>query len=512
MINKRKFIRLFILLIIIIFSLSVLRAILSLINFNSIFIATFLVMIFSNKKAWLILKKLLKKAKYLLKKNYYIYNTPTSRNEAALQSLKSIDQITMLIQDKIEAESIRQESKRVQRELLRGDLVVVFFGSGSSGKTSLVRALLNKIVGNVAPRMGSTKETQTYRLQLKNLKRGIKIIDTPGILEGGIEGRNREKEALIKATTADLIVFVVDNDLREYEMRLISHLSNVGKKLFIALNKCDLLGEREEERLLTILRRHCIDLVEPDNVIATVASPQTIPIVGSRPIQPRPEINQFIKRLAIVLHQEGEELIADNILLQCQNLGESGKKLLNRQRLIESQRCVEKYLWISSGVVLLTPLPGVDLLGAAVVNGRMVMDISRIFGVELTKKRGSDLAKSVGQTIAGMGIVKGGVSIISNSLSLHLPTYLIGKSIQGITAAWLTKLAGESFITYFQQDQEWGDGGIQEVVQRHYNLNSRGNKLKSFLNTAVNRVVDPVKKSKTKQLPPNLTPQGEEEP
>ena len=43
-------------------------------------------------------------------------------------------------------------------DLARGDLVVVVFGTGSSGKTSLIRALLQDM-GDVAAAMGSTRST-----------------------------------------------------------------------------------------------------------------------------------------------------------------------------------------------------------------------------------------------------------------------------------------------------------------------------------------------------------------
>ena len=89
-------------------------------------------------------------------------------------------------------------------------------------------------------------------------------------------------------------------------------------------------------------------LVDKKNIIPISASPQTIPVLGNRPLQPKAEINQLIKRIAIVLHEEGEELIADNILLQCRNLGESGRRLLSKQRLMKANRCIERYLWILS--------------------------------------------------------------------------------------------------------------------------------------------------------------------
>jgi hypothetical protein len=70
-----------------------------------------------------------------------------------------------------------------------------------------------------------------------------------------------------------------------------------------------------------------------------------------------------------------------------------------------------------------------------------------------------------------------------------------------VSAAWLTRVAGSSFITYFERDQDWGDGGIQEVVQQHYNLGRRDGALRQFLEAAFSRVVEPLR-ARERQLPP----------
>ena len=156
-----------------------------------------------------------------------------------------------------------------------------------------------------------------------------------------------------------------------------------------------------------------------------------------------------------------------------------------------------------------TPLPGVDLLGTAAVNAQMVIEVAAVYGVTLTRQRAQDLAISVGRTLAGVGVVKGGVSLIGTALSLNLPTLLVGRAVQGVAAAWLTRIAGASFITYFQQDQDWGDGGMQDVVQRHYDLNRRDSALERFLQTAVRRVVEPLQRQVQRQLPPRPGPRAE---
>jgi len=436
---------------------------------------------------------------------------PTSRREAAERSLGSVDRLLERLQDDVARQSLQKERERVARELERGDLVVVVFGTGSSGKTSLIRALLRDIVGDVGAAMGSTSESQRYRLRLRGLDRGVQLVDTPGILESGMDGRSREQEARQHATRADLMIVVVDGDLRRSELEVVHSLSGLGKRLLLVLNKCDLRGEEEERRLLLLLRQRCAGWLQADDVIPTSACPQSLPRPGQRPLQPPPEIGLLVRRLAAVLHADGDELLADNILLQCKDLGAAGRDLLDRQRSQEARRIVDRYTWISAGVVAATPLPGVDLLGTAAVNAQMVMELGAVYGIQLTRNRAQELAVSVGRTLAGLGVVKGGVALIGTALSVNLPTLLLGRAVQGVAAGWLTRIAGSSFITYFQQDQDWGDGGIQDVVQHHFELNRRDRSLKAFLDAALRRVVEPLQQEAKKRLPPQPGLRAEED-
>jgi hypothetical protein len=106
--------------------------------------------------------------------------------------------------------------------------------------------------------------------------------------------------------------------------------------------------------------------------------------------------------------------------------------------------------------------------------------------------RGRELALSLGKTLASLGIVKGAIELFSRALQLNVATYLIGKAIQGVTAAYLTRIAGKSFIEYFRHDQDWGDGGITEVVQRQFQLNRKDEFIKAFVQEAIARVVRPL--------------------
>jgi uncharacterized protein (DUF697 family) len=220
-----------------------------------------------------------------------------------------------------------------------------------------------------------------------------------------------------------------------------------------------------------------------------------------------PEVEPLLRRIASVLHRDGEDLIADNILLQSRRLSDAGRRLLGEQRQRDAERIIDRYMWISAGVLVVNPLPVVGLLGTAAVNAQMVIEIGRIYGVSLSKASAQELALSVGRTMASLGVIQGGLLLIGTA-KLNLPTLLLGQAMQAVGAAWLTRIAGRSFTTYFQQDQDWGDGGLQEVVQRQYDLNRRDSALRQFLDLAIRRVVEPLQRAKDLQLPPRPGPRS----
>jgi hypothetical protein len=123
----------------------------------------------------------------------------------------------------------------------------------------------------------------------------------------------------------------------------------------------------------------------------------------------------------------------------------------------------------------------------------------------MSRDQGQQLALSLGRTLASLGVVKGGAGLIASALSLNLPALLASKAVQAVTAAWLTRLAGRSFITYFSQQQDWGDGGMGEVVRKHFDLQRRDLDLRRFLEAALARVVEPLT-GKERQLPPRQGP------
>lgn len=418
---------------------------------------------------------------------------PEQKAEAAEETLKAVRQQVTQIQDRVAQRALLTRSREIEANLQRGDIRVAIFGTGSSGKTSLVNALIGQMVGEVGAPMGTTQTGQTYILRLRGLSREILITDTPGILEAGDAGTQRGETARQLAAEADLLLFVVDNDLRQSEYQPLQALAEIGKRSLLVFNKSDLYTEGDREAILARLRSQTQAFIAPTDVVVISANPQPLRLETGDLACPEPEIAPLIKRLAAVLRAEGEDLVADNILLQSQRLGSEARRLIDQQRRRQAEKIIDRYQWLGAGAIAVTPLPVIDILATAAVNAQMVVEIGKVYSIDLDADSGRELALSLGKTLVSLGIVKGAVQLLSTALQFHIATYLIGKTIQGITAAYLTRIAGKSFIEYFRQDQDWGDGGITEVVQKQFRLVQKEEFMKAFVKDAIARVVEPLK-------------------
>ncbi|CAD5954799.1 YcjF family protein [Planktothrix agardhii] len=417
---------------------------------------------------------------------------PLDKIEAAEASIKSVQEQVTQIQDEVSKKALLSRSQEMALELAKGNIQVVIFGTGSAGKTSLVNALMGRMVGKVNAPMGTTEVGETYHLKLDGIEREILITDTPGILEAGIAGSERGKLARSLATDANLLLFVLDNDLRQSEYQSLQALIEIGKRSLIILNKKDLYTAADQNIILAKLKDRVKLFLDANDVISIAANPQSIKLKTGEIIQQEPDIMPLIRRIALILRSEGEELIADNILLQSQRLGEEARLLIDSQRKREAEKIVERFQWIGAGVIAVTPLPVIDLIATAAVNTQMVIEIGKIYGCELNSDRGRELALSLAKTLGSLGVVKGVIQLVSTALQLNLATLVVGRGIQAVSAAYLTRIAGKSFIEYFRQDQDWGDGGMTEVVQRQFQLTRRDEFVKQFVQDAFAKIIEPL--------------------
>ena len=125
-----------------------------------------------------------------------------------------------------------KEIKEQQRRKNSGEVFIAIFGEISTGKSSLVKALLPKADMDSDPRGGTTQRIVHYRWQASSGDSVI-IADLPGF------NLDSNPEILEEARRAHLVVFLCDSDITRSQMEQLEALLCIQKPLLVALNKLD---------------------------------------------------------------------------------------------------------------------------------------------------------------------------------------------------------------------------------------------------------------------------------
>lgn len=427
---------------------------------------------------------------------------PTDKVDAAASNLRAVHRQIQQIQDEVTRQALLKETRQMAKTFTRRALKIVVFGTGSAGKTSLVNAIVGQMVGEVGATIGTTAVGQTFRCQLRNVDQELLITDTPGLSEPGVAGTDREQAARKLATEADLLLFVVDGDLTQSEYQPLRALGRMGKRSLLVFNKTDCYTQTDQDLIQKRLHERVQNWIQPEDVVAIAARPQPVPLASGKTLEPEPDLKALLQRISRILRQEGEDLFADNILLQSQRLGAEARQHIDQERRQQADQIVDRFQWIGAGVIWVTPVPVIDLLATAAVNTQMVIEIAKIYGCDLTLDRAKDLALSLAKTMVSLGIVKGAIEVLARALQFSVVGFVVGKTIQSVGAAYLTRIAGKSFIEYFRNDQEWGDGGMTEVVQRQFQLHRRDRFVKAFIQEAITKLPTEFGRRVQQQLSP----------
>ena len=361
-------------------------------------------------------------------------------------------------------------------KLEHGHLHLAVFGRVSTGKSSLLNALIGEERFTVSPLHGETRQSSMQRWDEVEAG-GVYLIDTPGIDEAGGE----EREALAKevAGRSDLVIFVVDSDITETELESLRTLLGRGRPVIVVLNKSDLFTSDEKDQLLQSLRDRTEGIVDPEHILAVAAQPRPQVVVeldatGEETTTERPQkpdIEDLRVRLWDILEGEGKTLAALNASLFAADLSDQvGRRILNARKEI-GDKLVRTYC-IGKGIaVAFNPIPVADLFAAAFIDVGMVVHLSRVYGLPLSKKEaGSLVAVIVAESAALMGTVWA-LNFVSSALkvgSAGLST-VVTAGAQSAVAYYSTYVVGKIAAEYLARGKSWGAGGPKKVVQRILN-------------------------------------------
>jgi uncharacterized protein len=420
---------------------------------------------------------------------------PDDMISAALAQAEQAEAVIRQVGDESAKAELNHELTNLRTGQHRREFHVVIFGTGSAGKTSLINALLGRVVGETDAVMGTTRHGENHTYTLEGTEGTLYLTDTPGLSEMGAAGAEREREARDLAARADLLVFVLENDLIRTEFEPLAALARQGKRSIVFLNKTDRLTPADRDAVLTRLRERLRGVVPSDDVVSGAASPRPVPTrvqaadgsIASVLEEQPPDLAALRKRVEQILSREGDVLRAGNLLLRAHLLSRKAQDQLTRERDQRAQDVIEKFQWITAGTVFANPFPALELLANGAVQFQMITELAAVYGVQISSAHVRMIGGQMIQMLLKLGLVETATSLIAGIFKSSLVGYAAGGAVQGVSMAYLTHVSGEAFAEYFRGGQSWGDGGMQAALIRQFDLTSRVEFLQEFAKQAVQK-------------------------
>ena len=199
---------------------------------------------------------------------------PPATRKAAAGTPLSRDEIEARLRDAEAAGVNVGEAQRELQELAArqqaGVIHLCFFGEISTGKSSLIKALVPEADVVIDVVGGSTGDVRHYRWQ-SSAGAEILLTDVPGT--GGHEG-GLDEVALEEARRAHIVLFVCDGDLTRAESQAVGYLLALDKPLVLVMNKADRFSVEERAAIMQKLLQRVDDMggsLERDKVVAVSA-------------------------------------------------------------------------------------------------------------------------------------------------------------------------------------------------------------------------------------------------
>jgi uncharacterized protein (DUF697 family) len=148
---------------------------------------------------------------------------------------------------------------------------------------------------------------------------------------------------------------------------------------------------------------------------------------------------------------------------------------------------VDHCQWVTAATVFANPIPALNLVAGAAVQLDMIADLARIYDLEPSTSQLRTLAGRMVQAMLRVGLVEAATSVIAGIFKRTPLTFAAAGAVQAVTMAYLVRIAGKALTEYYRNGESWGEAGIEAVILRQFELNSRSDFLQDFARQAVDR-------------------------
>lgn len=310
---------------------------------------------------------------------------PTARPEpppppTEEQLAERVQQADSLGVDTAEA---RAELEQLKRRRSAGEIHIALFGEISSGKSSLIQALLPGAETQVGVSGGTTRAIHQFQWQSPAGDRLV-VSDMPGLSE---VGRGLDELARDEALRAHGVIYLCDGDLTRDQWAELQLLLELQKPLILAVNKIDRLNAEQQAQVLGRLRERFQDS-STVQVIAISAGgrrealrilPDGREELVMRPIPPRIEaLQQAIQRI-IDRDPQALEKLRDSavFVLTARQLD----RALADKRRERAAQTVTSYSRKAMAGAMAAMAPGADLLIQGYLGTQMVRQLAEIYNI-----------------------------------------------------------------------------------------------------------------------------------
>ena len=369
------------------------------------------------------------------------------------------------------ADDFRQVQAMLDK-LEHGHIHIAVLGRVSVGKSSVLNALIGERRFSTSALHGETRRNEMALWDEKE-SGSLFLIDTPGINE--IDGDARERMAREVSQRSDLVLFVIDGDMTDSEYSALQGLAQEHRPLLLVLNKRDRYTATQREELRTSLLARLEGIIPPGNLVEVAADPAPriyieVDAEGretehERPVPP--DVTALKDRVWEILEAEGKTLAALNASLFAGDLSDrvGARVLAARQQL--GEKVIRSYSLVKGVAVAVNPVPIADLAAALAVDISLVVHLSNVYGMPMTRSQSGTLIKTIsGQLLLLMGATWF-VHLMSSLLkagSAGLSTVLTAGA-QGAVGYYSTYVVGRAAQHYLAAGCSWGEGGPKRVIR-----------------------------------------------